>query len=416
MSKLLETDLNFNHKQALALRMQVLAAAPGSPVTGQVYYNSTTNRIEYYNGTTWVTLHASWVSSVTGTSPVNSSGGATPAISIDAASGSGPGSMSAAHYTLVNAATDVNTASTLVKRDASGNFTAGQITATKVTGLSTPSAGSDAATKTYVDQLINGTDWKESVRAASTANVNVSAAPAAIDGVTLVAADRVLLKNQTTGSQNGIYAFNGSGSPLTRATDADSSAEVTGGMAVWVNEGTANANTTWILTTDDPITLGTTALTFTQFGAGTSYSADGTSLTLTGTVFSINVTYAGQTSITTLGTITAGTWSATAIGLQYGGTGANATTDAGKLTARQNLKAVGKYGPVTIGDGSSTSIAITQATHGLASDGSIAAFVRDSTTDAEVICDVTVNNTNGTVTLGFATAPATNAYRVTLFG
>lgn len=416
MARLQQVPIDMNQLEVLRLRLQVLSSAPGSPVTGQVFYNSTSNRVEYYNGTTWIVLHDSWVSSVGATAPIQSSGGATPTISILAAAGGNAGSMSAAHYTLVNGATDANTASTIVKRDASGNFSAGQITSTKVTGLSAPSAGSDAATKTYVDQLVNGTDWKASVRVASTANVNIASAPAAIDGVTLAVNDRVLLKSQTTGSQNGIYVFNGAGSAMTRAEDANVSAEVTGGMAVWVNEGTANGNTTWILTTDDPIVLDTTALTFTQFGAGSAYTADGTTLTLTGTVFSINTAYVGQASITTLGTITTGTWNATLIGLTYGGTGANASTDAGKLTARQNLKAAGKYGPVTIGDGSTTSFPITQATHGLASDGSIVAVVRDATTGAEVDVDVTVNNGNGTVTLGFAVAPATNAYRVTLLG
>lgn len=123
---------------------------------------------------------------------------------------------------------------------------------------------------TTIDFLTKIFDFKDSVRVTSTANVNISSAPTAIDGVTLANGDRVLLKNQTTGSQNGIYVFNGAASAMTRSTDADSSAEVTAGIFVGIEEGTANADTFWWLTTNNPITLGTTALTFTQFGASGS--------------------------------------------------------------------------------------------------------------------------------------------------
>lgn len=117
-----------------------------------------------------------------------------------------------------------------------------------------------------------GSDYKTSVRAASTANVaDLTACSTTMDGVTLVANDRVLLKNQSTGSQNGIYVVGtvgGGTAPLTRATDANTSAQVTAGMQVFVSEGTANGNLVFTLTTDDAITLGTTSLTFTQTGGG----------------------------------------------------------------------------------------------------------------------------------------------------
>ena len=130
--------------------------------------------------------------------------------------------------------------------------------------------------KEYVDAVKVGLDFKDSVRVASTANVTVSGPGAAIDGVTLSSGDRVLLKNQSTGSQNGIYIFNGSGSAMTRATDADSSTEVTAGMFVFVEEGTVNADNGFVLTTDGSITVGSTALTFTQFsGAGQITAGNG---------------------------------------------------------------------------------------------------------------------------------------------
>ena len=141
--------------------------------------------------------------------------------------------------------------------------------------------------KAYVDAVNVGLDFKDSVRVASTATVNISSAPAAIDGVTLSSDDRVLLKNQSTGSQNGIYVFNGSGSAMTRATDADADAEVTAGMFVFVEEGTANADNGYVLTTDGSITVGSTSLTFTQFsGAGQIVAGDG--LLKSGNTLSVN--------------------------------------------------------------------------------------------------------------------------------
>lgn len=128
------------------------------------------------------------------------------------------------------------------------------------------------ASTTYVDNAVQtaltGLSWKDSVRAASTVNGTLATAYESgdiLDGVTLATGDRILLKNQTTGAENGIYVVNASGAP-TRATDADSAAELRG-SAVFVEEGTANADKLFTLTTD-AITLGTTALTWTQFSTG----------------------------------------------------------------------------------------------------------------------------------------------------
>jgi hypothetical protein len=108
-------------------------------------------------------------------------------------------------------------------------------------------------------------DFKDSVRVATTANITLSGAQT-IDGVSVIAGDRVLVKDQSTGSQNGIYVC-ASGS-WTRATDADSSAEVTTGLFVNVEEGTANGDKSFVLTTNNPITIGTTALVFASVGGG----------------------------------------------------------------------------------------------------------------------------------------------------
>ncbi|GHE32417.1 hypothetical protein GCM10017673_39190 [Streptosporangium violaceochromogenes] len=153
-----------------------------------------------------------------------------------------------------------------VKKMLAGDYDFGagklQNVADATTDTGVPSWGQ---VKTLVNSAVSNLDYKGSVRVASTANVSVSSAPATIDGVTLAANDRVLLKNQTAAAENGIYVFASTGAALTRAADADAAAEVTPGLWVTVEEGTANADTAWWLTTDGPITIGTTALTFTAF-------------------------------------------------------------------------------------------------------------------------------------------------------
>lgn len=156
----------------------------------------------------------------------------------------------------------------------------------KITGSADPSASTDLVTLQYLQNFLKGIDWKESVRAASTGNLNLASPGASIDGVSMSSGDRVLVKDQTTGSENGIYIWNGAASAMTRATDADANAEVTAGMAVFVSEGTANGDKAFVLTTNDPITIGSTALVFTQFGGGSLPTA-GAGLTLSGSTLNV---------------------------------------------------------------------------------------------------------------------------------
>lgn len=215
----------------------------------------------------------------------------------------------------------------------------------KITGLADPTAAQDAATKAYVDATRQGLSVKDAVRAATTASNITLSGLQTIDSVALATNDRVLVKNQTIQSENGIYLVS-SGS-WTRTNDADvNTAEITGGTFMFVQEGTTNADTGWVCTNDGTVLVGTTALTFTQFSgagqivAGAGLTKTGNSIDVIGTADRITVnadsidiasTYVGQSTITTLGTITAGTWNANTIPVAYGGTGVTTSTGTGSV-------------------------------------------------------------------------------------
>lgn len=207
----------------------------------------------------------------------------------------------------------------------------------KLTSVADPVNAQDAATKAYVDSTAQGLDVKGSVKAATTANITLSGAQT-IDGVALIAGDRCLVKNQTTTSANGIYVV--AAGAWTRSDDLNVWSELPGAFT-FVEQGSTLADTGWVCTVDAGGTLGTTAVAFTQFsGAGTyvagnglslagnSFSVTGTSnrISVSGSGVDIAATYVGQTSITTLGAITTGTWNGSTIAVANGGTGATTLT------------------------------------------------------------------------------------------
>jgi hypothetical protein len=217
-------------------------------------------------------------------------------------------------------------------------------------------------TKTYVDSVANGLDVKKSVRIATTANLAAaysngagtltnSGAQAAItiDGVALIADDRILVKDQSAALQNGFYKVTtvGNGSTnwvITRTPDADAASELTAGAFTFAEEGTANGDNGYVLSTDGAVTLGTTAINFEQFSgagqitAGNGLTKSGNTINVVGTADRISVaadainiasSYVGQNTITTLGTLTTGTWAADDVAVLHGGTGVSSHTGDG---------------------------------------------------------------------------------------
>jgi hypothetical protein len=180
----------------------------------------------------------------------------------------------------------------------------------RLANLAEPTGDADAATKAYADSIAAGLDVKTSVRAATTANITLSGAQT-IDGVSVIAGDRVLVKDQSTPANNGIYvAASGAWS---RSTDADADAEVTTGMFTLVTEGTANAAKGFVLVSPGPITVGSTALSFTQFNQASPSTLivqeEGSPLSTAATVLNFvgeRVTASGSGATKTITTRTGG--------------------------------------------------------------------------------------------------------------
>lgn len=154
----------------------------------------------------------------------------------------------------------------------------------QITLAGDPTSALQVATKQYVDAIAQGLAPKAAVLVATTANITLSGEQT-IDGI-LTSASRVLVKNQSTASQNGIYVS--AAGAWSRSTDADTAAELESAF-VFVEEGTVNADTGWVQTTNPPITIGVTSLVFAQFSGAGSYTASGQGITLSGTQFSLQI-------------------------------------------------------------------------------------------------------------------------------
>ena len=248
----------------------------------------------------------------------------------------------------------------------------------RITSVAEPTQSTDAATKNYVDAVKTGLDVKDSVRVTTTANLtgtynngtsgvgatltnSGTQAALTIDSIVLSVGERVLVKDQTTALQNGFYKVTTVGSAsvnwvLTRSTDADEDSEVTPGAFTFVEEGTVGSSNGYVCTNVGTVTVGTTPITFVQFsGAGSVIAGDG--LTKTGNTLNavgtnnrisisadaidISSSYVGQATITTLGTISTGTWQGSVIGGTYGGTGVN--NGSSTITLGGSLSTIGAF-------------------------------------------------------------------------
>ena len=252
------------------------------------------------------------------------------------------------------------------------------ISVSKVINLPNPTASSDAATKAYVDSVIEGLGWKESVIVASTANINLAAPGATVDGITLVTGDRVLVKDQTAASGNGIYTFATAATPMVRAADASTFAELEAAV-VTVEEGTS-AGAAFRQTAVNG-TLETTAIVWTAFG-----------------------TVAPAATTTTAGIVVRAT---------------QGEVDAGVDTAKYVTPAtlVG-YANRTrkftqlIGDGTATSFVIT---HNFNTREVLVDVFYESGNYDTIIVDITRTSVNA-VTIVFSNPPTSNQFRVVILG
>jgi hypothetical protein len=350
------TNIDLNQNQILNATFEVLGTDPNTGnFEGRLIYNSTTDTIKVYANGAWRslphTIASGGGSGIAEALTVSESNG-TVTLTLNVADVDSAGLLSSTFWSLLNGATSDATVSTLAKRDSSGNIK-----------VATPTDAAHAATKGYVDAARQGLDVKQSVRAATTAEVNLANELEAGDtidtNVTLVAGDRVLVKNQGTASQNGIYVVQSSGAAV-RATDANGTADtgtVSGGTFTFVEEGAVNADSGWVVSSNGAINVGTDPMAWVQFSgagqviAGDGLTKDGNTINAVGTENRISVsanaidiasTYVGQNTITTLGTITTGTWNGTDIAVADGGTGSGTASG-----ARTNLAETSTSGQTT---------------------------------------------------------------------
>jgi hypothetical protein len=333
MARKFLVSIDHNKLESLNFRLQNLGTAPSSPVVGMVYFDTVTNKIKYYNASTFV-------------DPTDR--------------GQHTGTQTAATITNFNTAVQANPINTLTAPTAALSMAGFAIT-------NLPNATTTDMPATYGQLLnsINGTDWKASVRALAATNVSLSGLQT-IDGISLVAGERVAVTGNTTTTQNGLYSV--ASGAWTRTLDADATPnpdgtlKVTPSMSFMVEEGTTYAGTQWRLVTMGIISVGITGLSYSQIGAGTSY-IQGSGISIIGSTISVDKSL---------------------VATKYAG---------------------------TIGDGTLTTFTVT---HNLNTMDIVMVF-RDASTNQVYETDwqpVTVNTASAT----FVTAPTSNQIRVTVHG
>jgi hypothetical protein len=248
----------------------------------------------------------------------------------------------------------------------------------RIVNLPDPVAAKEPATKGYVDSAIEGLSWKDNCRVATQSNVNLASPGASIDGVTMVAGDRVLVRAQTAGAENGIYTWAAAASPLTRAADCSTAVELEQAVTS-VDEGTS-ASTSYRQTAVN-FTLGTGAQSWATFGTATPIASETTS---------------GTAEIATQAEVDTG------------------TDDLRFVTPLKLASWAGRVRKLAanIGDGSATQYDVT---HNFGTNDIHVNVFRNSGTFDDVLCDISRPSTNA-VRLNFASPPTTNQFRVVVVG
>lgn len=248
--------------------------------------------------------------------------------------------------------------------------------AAKITNSPNPTVAGDVANKGYVDSAVEGLSWKDSARVASVANINLAAPGATIDGITMVAGDRFLAKDQTLGQANGIYVWNGAATLATRVADMNVAAEVEQAV-VGVEEGTSAGST--FRQTAVNVTLDTTVLAFISFGTASPGASE---------------TTAGIAELATQVETDAGTDDLRIV------TPLKLATYSGRA----------KRFSISIGDGTATSYVVT---HNLNTED-VQVYVREVGGSKRQVLTEVLHSTVNSVTILTASAPAASAYRVTV--
>ncbi len=368
MAKKFLTSIDLVQNELLNARLQNLAAAPASPVPGQVYYNTVQNTSFEWNGTAWIPWNAALLAA--GSIPLS-------ALAVDV--------LDRANHTGTQTAATISDFETTVKSyplDTLGAPTAAlDLNGQVINNLGAPVLDGDAANKLYVDNAVQqaaaGLDAKQSVRLIETSNVALTGLQVH-DSVTAVAGDRILLTGQTDPSENGVWVA--SAGAWVRATDEDETGEITPGAFWYVEEGTLLGATQWIVNNTGTITVDTDPITINQFGAASVYTA-GDGLQLIGSEFSVLL-----------------------------------DTDSGLLSTATGLaidySVVPRIQRFTVGDGVATTFTLT---HNLNTLDVITQVRCVSAGNSEAEVDVVAATLN-TTTISVTNAPATNDLVITLIG
>jgi hypothetical protein len=364
--------LDLAGKELRRALIQTLASAPSSPGTGQLY-NDSTKGIGLYNGTSWEYYRYDQI----------------PAAGIQI-SQLATNPLARANHTGTQLASTISDFDTQVRTNRLDQMSAPSAAVSansqKITNLQTGTNTGDAVNKGQMDSAIavaiesaaSGIDSKPSCRAVSVADITLSGAQT-IDGVSVIAGDRVLVTGQTTATQNGSYVA--AAGAWSRSTDANSTGEITPGAFWFIEEGTTYGGSQWRCANSGTITIGSTNISILQFGAASLYSA-GNGMNLVGTAFSVkpDVTH-----------------------------GSIAVTSSGVKTVDG---VVARVFAADIGNNSLTDIVVT---HNLNSRDVHVEVVEKSSPYAAVIADVERTSVN-TVTVKFGTPPTTNQYRAIVIG